>query len=231
MEANRRLCLGPVHVRPTFRIKLLGIVGVAASFAVLITLSAASSTRIEDQLRTIRDRHVPRLEQGPRLNHQFEPLRLAMQDAVAAQDRTALEDTRSARDEFLHQLRRLAQRRGRERARDGIPGRLRRGTRRFAAHDRRRIRRSTRQPDERDASAAAASDGAPAPRYGVRPARAGTSVSGSLRSRNARGAATLAVELGLPRDRARAHAVDEPRHGPLSRRVLALLQAENEVRT
>jgi CheY-like chemotaxis protein/HAMP domain-containing protein len=93
-------------VRPTFRIKLLGIVGVAAaSFAVLIALSAASSTQIADQLRTIRDRHVPRLEQGPRLNHQFERVRLAMQDAVAAQDRTALEDTRSARDEFLHQLR------------------------------------------------------------------------------------------------------------------------------
>ena len=93
-------------MRPTFRLKLLGIVGVAAaSLAVLIALSAASSAQIEDQLRTIRDRHVPRLEQGPRLNHQFERVRLAMQDAVAAQDRSALEDTRSVRDEFLHQLR------------------------------------------------------------------------------------------------------------------------------
>jgi CheY-like chemotaxis protein len=93
-------------VRPTFRIKLLGIVGVAAaSLAVLIALSAANSAQIEDQLRTIRDRHVPRLEQGPRLNHQFERVRLAMQDAVAAQDRAALEDTSSARDEFLQLLR------------------------------------------------------------------------------------------------------------------------------
>jgi CheY-like chemotaxis protein len=93
-------------VRPTFRIKLLGIVGVAAaSLAVLIALSAASGAQIEHQLSTIRDRHVPRLELGPRLDHQFERVRLAMQDAVAAQDREALEDTKSARDEFLRLLR------------------------------------------------------------------------------------------------------------------------------
>lgn len=93
-------------MRPTFRIKLLGVVGVAAaSLAVLIALSAASGAQIEHQLSTIRNRHVPRLELGPRLNHQFERVRLAMQNAVAAQDRAALEETSSARDEFLRLLR------------------------------------------------------------------------------------------------------------------------------
>jgi CheY-like chemotaxis protein len=93
-------------VRPTFRIKLLGIVGVAAaSLAVLIALSAARAAQIERQLSAIRDRHIPRLEQGPRLNHQFERVRRALQDAVAAQDREALADTQGARDEFLRLLR------------------------------------------------------------------------------------------------------------------------------
>lgn len=93
-------------MRLTLQIKLLGIVGVsAASLVALIAADAISRVQIEQELSVIRDRHVPRLEQGPRLNAQYERVRRSLQDAVAAQDTEALAHTRAMRDEFLRSLR------------------------------------------------------------------------------------------------------------------------------
>ncbi len=93
-------------MRATLRFKLLGIVGVsAACFIALIAVDTASRARSERELRVIRDTHVPRLEQGPRLNAQYERVRRSMQDAVAAQDREALAATDAAKEEFLRDLR------------------------------------------------------------------------------------------------------------------------------
>jgi hypothetical protein len=81
-------------VLSSFRAKLFGIVLVAAmGFIVMIGTGSAVGARIEHELALIRDRHVPRLELGPRLTQDFEALRLGLQNAVAAQDADGLAAT------------------------------------------------------------------------------------------------------------------------------------------
>jgi len=92
-------------MRFTFRLKLLTIVGSAALAFVLLTVaSTLISNQVEQQMATIEESYVPRLELGPQLERQFEGLRRAFQDAVAAQDTEGLDGTRGLRDTFLETL-------------------------------------------------------------------------------------------------------------------------------
>ncbi|HKO53725.1 MAG TPA: response regulator [Polyangiaceae bacterium] len=78
----------------SLRARLLLIVGTAAT-ALLLTLigSALIGAQQTRDLRDVEQRLVPKLELGPRLQAEFDQLRQAMQDAVAAQDALALEAT------------------------------------------------------------------------------------------------------------------------------------------
>ena len=86
----------------SLRSRLLLVVG-AASLALLLSLigSAFSSARQARELRDIEQRLVPKLELGPKLQAEFEQLRQAMQDAVAAQDLVALEATLDRRNRMF----------------------------------------------------------------------------------------------------------------------------------
>jgi CheY-like chemotaxis protein/signal transduction histidine kinase/HAMP domain-containing protein len=92
-------------MRLSFRGALMAIVGVAAAALVLVT--AASSIierRVERQLASIRERHLPRLELGPRLENQFDRLRRAFQDAAVANDLDALGETRALEKGLLQEI-------------------------------------------------------------------------------------------------------------------------------
>jgi CheY-like chemotaxis protein/signal transduction histidine kinase len=89
-------------VQPTFRVKLLLIVGssVLALIAVILG-SALSGLRQSRDLVVVEQRMVPRLLLGPQLEADFEKLARRLQDAVAAQDNTALEETRTVRTQLF----------------------------------------------------------------------------------------------------------------------------------
>jgi CheY-like chemotaxis protein/HAMP domain-containing protein len=78
----------------SLRARLLLIVGTAA-LALLISLigSALIGAQQTRDLRDVEQRLVPKLELGPKLQTEFNHLRQAMQDAVAAQDAPALSAT------------------------------------------------------------------------------------------------------------------------------------------
>jgi signal transduction histidine kinase len=82
----------------TLRAKLLTIVGAAALGLVLVAvLTALIGRRETRELTALEGRLLPRLALGPRLEGDFENLGRSMQDAVAAQDRQALDETNSIR--------------------------------------------------------------------------------------------------------------------------------------
>jgi CheY-like chemotaxis protein/signal transduction histidine kinase len=92
-------------LRLSFRAKLIAIVGTAASaLLVLIAASTAISARAEQELATIQERHLPRLQLGPRLDASFEQLKRALQDAVAARDPEAVLATHAIEAKFLEQI-------------------------------------------------------------------------------------------------------------------------------
>jgi signal transduction histidine kinase/CheY-like chemotaxis protein len=92
-------------MRFTFRTKLVAIVGVAAlAFIVLIVTSAVTASRVSRQLDVIEAQYIPKVELGPQLESQFDNLRRALQDAVAARDADALDDTKKLHDEFVGRL-------------------------------------------------------------------------------------------------------------------------------
>jgi CheY-like chemotaxis protein/HAMP domain-containing protein len=76
----------------TFRTKLLFVVGTAA-LALLIVVAGSSyiGVRQTQDLLDVESRLVPRLKLGPELESEFERLTRRIQDAVAAQDRAALD--------------------------------------------------------------------------------------------------------------------------------------------
>jgi CheY-like chemotaxis protein/HAMP domain-containing protein len=86
----------------SLRGRLLLIVGTAA-LALLIMLigSAVIGAQQTRDLRDVEQRLVPKLELGPKLETEFDRLRQAMQDAVAAQDAPALEATLDARNHIF----------------------------------------------------------------------------------------------------------------------------------
>ncbi|MEI9948851.1 MAG: response regulator [Pseudomonadota bacterium] len=86
----------------SLRARLLLIVGTAAT-ALLLTLigSALIGAQQTRDLRDVEQRLVPKLELGPKLQTEFDHLRQAMQDAVAAQDAPALEATIANRNRIF----------------------------------------------------------------------------------------------------------------------------------
>jgi hypothetical protein len=92
-------------LRLSFRAKLIAIVGTAASaLLILIAVSAAISARTEQELAAIQERHLPRLQLGPRLAGEFEQLKRALQDAVAARDPEAVTASGAIESKFLAEL-------------------------------------------------------------------------------------------------------------------------------
>ncbi len=86
----------------SLRNRLLWIFGVSA-FALLAMLAGSAWIASEQtrDLRDVEERLVPKLELGPKLEGDFEHMRQAMQDAVAAQDMPALEATLELRNHFF----------------------------------------------------------------------------------------------------------------------------------
>ncbi|HEX3853424.1 MAG TPA: hypothetical protein VHW01_20810, partial [Polyangiaceae bacterium] len=78
----------------SLRGRLFLIVGTAALALLLMLVgSALIGAQQTRDLRDVEQRLVPKLELGPKLESEFDRLRQAMQDAVAAQDAPALQAT------------------------------------------------------------------------------------------------------------------------------------------
>src|SRR6185369_18016689 len=89
----------------TLRWKLLTIVGATAlALILLIVVSQVLSGRAARQMSDIEGHLVPKLALGPRLETQFERIRRALQDAVAAQDGDTLAATRAMESNILDTL-------------------------------------------------------------------------------------------------------------------------------
>ena len=98
-------------MRLSFRAKLNAIVGTAAfALIALIVAGAITSSRTES-LADIQQRHLPKLELGPKLEGEFDRLQRALQDAVAAPRRRRGDATRELEDKFLADPRRVQRRR------------------------------------------------------------------------------------------------------------------------
>src|SRR5262245_33338558 len=92
-------------MRLTLRARLIYIVGAAAlAFVVLIVTSSLIASRVNQQLTAIQERYIPKVELEPQLEAQFDRLRRALQDAVAALDGDALDQTREVKDGLLDLL-------------------------------------------------------------------------------------------------------------------------------
>jgi CheY-like chemotaxis protein/signal transduction histidine kinase len=92
-------------VRLSFRAKLIAIVATAAAaLVILIAASVAISSRTEQELAKIQERHLPKLQLGPQLDADFERLKRAFQDAVAARDPEAINGTRGIEALFFEHL-------------------------------------------------------------------------------------------------------------------------------
>jgi signal transduction histidine kinase/DNA-binding response OmpR family regulator len=88
--------------RFSLRAKLLAILGIAsAAFALLIVTSSMTEEKVERQLGLIAQRHVPKLELGPKLEAELQRIARGFQDAVAAQDLQRLEEMHGLRDQLL----------------------------------------------------------------------------------------------------------------------------------
>ena len=92
-------------MRWTLRARLRLILGLcAASLGVLALLDVGLEGRLERGLQTIEQGYLPLVELGPAVQADFERLRRALQDAVAAEDAGALEATSAERDRLLAEL-------------------------------------------------------------------------------------------------------------------------------
>lgn len=89
----------------SLRGKLLIIVGAAGLGLLLVIISTALiGMRETRDLKVLEGRLLPKLALGPRLEADFDRLGRALQDAVAAEDRQALEETHSIRDEMFERI-------------------------------------------------------------------------------------------------------------------------------
>jgi phosphoglycerate-specific signal transduction histidine kinase len=89
----------------TFRLKLTTIVGATAlAFLLLIVTGALTANRVDQQLATIQDRYLPKVELRPRLEKLFDGIRRGLQDSVAARDLDALAGTGALVSRFLDEL-------------------------------------------------------------------------------------------------------------------------------
>jgi signal transduction histidine kinase/CheY-like chemotaxis protein len=81
-------------MRFTLRAKLMVIAATTAlAFVTLAAASALLTRRVTAELSRIQERFLPKIELGPRLEHQLDALARSFQDAVAAKDSDALKDT------------------------------------------------------------------------------------------------------------------------------------------
>src|SRR5581483_184447 len=81
-------------MRFTLRSKLLTIAAtIALAFMLLIAASAAIAQRVTVELSRIQEGFLPKVELGPRLERDLDALTRRFQDAVAAKDTDALDDT------------------------------------------------------------------------------------------------------------------------------------------
>lgn len=89
----------------SLRTKLLVILGAAALGLLLVIVSTALiGIRETRDLEVLEGRLLPKLALGPRLESDFDRLGRGLQDAVAAQDHRALEETRSIRDQMFQRM-------------------------------------------------------------------------------------------------------------------------------
>jgi CheY-like chemotaxis protein/signal transduction histidine kinase len=89
----------------SFRARLMTIVGAAALAIVLLTTTGSlAGFRVERQLDLIQRRYMPKVQLGPKLEAELERLARLFQDAVAAQDLAALDDTTELERALLAQL-------------------------------------------------------------------------------------------------------------------------------
>jgi PAS domain S-box-containing protein len=92
-------------MRISFRTKLLGILVItAAAFVGIIVANFFLSDRVITELENLEKRYVPMVDLEPRMTAHLEHLSRALQDAVAADDLEALEETRRLKDGFLAQV-------------------------------------------------------------------------------------------------------------------------------
>src|SRR5258708_25507337 len=92
-------------MRPTFRTKVMAIVGIAAfAFLLVISTGALMAKRVERQLGTIQARYLPKIDLEPQLESQFERIRRGFQDAVAIRDADALGESLAMKSGFLDHL-------------------------------------------------------------------------------------------------------------------------------
>jgi len=88
-------------MRTSLRAKLASITAIAAVALVVVAASSlAASARVTDRLVAIRSDFLPKIALRPRLEHEFDQLRRAFQDAVAAQDAESIDDARRRREEI-----------------------------------------------------------------------------------------------------------------------------------
>jgi CheY-like chemotaxis protein/signal transduction histidine kinase len=86
----------------TFRAKITAIILLTTlAFGSVLLISTWLGWREARALEDVEGRMVPKLELGPRLESQFEHLRQSMQDAVAAQDPAALDESIQQRNAFI----------------------------------------------------------------------------------------------------------------------------------
>src|SRR5688572_8213289 len=86
----------------TFSKKLLLIGGTTAlAFLLVIVVGVLTAQRVNHQIQSIEARYLPMLELAPKLQSELIEIRNGFRDAVAAQDKDALDATRTSRDELL----------------------------------------------------------------------------------------------------------------------------------
>jgi CheY-like chemotaxis protein/methyl-accepting chemotaxis protein len=86
----------------SLRKKLIAIVAlIVVSLCAMLLVSLGLGLRQAQEIQDVESRMVPKLELGPRLQSEFEHLRRSMQEAVAAQDPAALDDSIRERNAFI----------------------------------------------------------------------------------------------------------------------------------
>jgi signal transduction histidine kinase len=89
----------------SLRAKLLTIVG-AAGLGLLLVIGSTALIGMREtrDLKVLEGRLLPKLALGPRLEADFDRLGRGLQDAVAAEDPQALEETRAIRDQMFERI-------------------------------------------------------------------------------------------------------------------------------